>query len=102
VPGADLAVAISHDCDITNDNLEAEPEVEFIFTRIIEELGKHKHETTIHSARCWYHRSHLVVNGKTRESFHAILKTILLIYLDLMDRQEGSISWLLALILGAT
>jgi hypothetical protein len=32
----DLAVAISHDCDIANDNLDAEPAVEFILARIIE------------------------------------------------------------------
>ncbi len=30
----DLAVAISHDCDIANDNLELEPAVEFIFASI--------------------------------------------------------------------
>jgi hypothetical protein len=34
---ADLAIAISHDCDIANDNLDAEPAVEFIFSRILEE-----------------------------------------------------------------
>ncbi len=32
---ANLAIAISHDCDIANDNLDAEPAVEFIFARII-------------------------------------------------------------------
>ncbi|WP_414541474.1 hypothetical protein [Nostoc sp. CCY0012] len=37
VPGTDLAVAISHDCDIANDNLDAEPAVEFIFARILEQ-----------------------------------------------------------------
>jgi hypothetical protein len=87
VSDAYLTVAISHDCDIANDNLEAESEEEFIFARIIEELAKHKYETTIHSARCWYHRSHLVVNGKTRGLFHAILKTVLLIHLNLIGRQ---------------
>jgi hypothetical protein len=35
-PDADLAVAISHDCDIANDNLDAEPVVEFIFTRTLD------------------------------------------------------------------
>ncbi|NJM77453.1 MAG: hypothetical protein HC852_18810 [Acaryochloridaceae cyanobacterium RU_4_10] len=30
-----MAVAISHDCDISNDNLDAEPFVEFIFARIV-------------------------------------------------------------------
>ena len=34
---ADLAIAISHDCDIANDNLEDEPYVEFIFAQTIEE-----------------------------------------------------------------
>ena len=34
--GANLAVAISHDCDIANDNLDAEPAVEFIFARIVD------------------------------------------------------------------
>ncbi len=37
VPDADLAIAISHDCDIANENLDAEPAVEFIFARILEE-----------------------------------------------------------------
>lgn len=32
----DLAIAISHDCDIANDNLDAEPVVEFIFARVLE------------------------------------------------------------------
>jgi hypothetical protein len=36
-PDADLAIAISHDCDIANDNLDTEPAVEFIFSRILEE-----------------------------------------------------------------
>ncbi|QHU99822.1 hypothetical protein [Synechocystis sp. CACIAM 05] len=36
-PEADLAIAISHDCDIANDNLDTEPAVEFIFSRILEE-----------------------------------------------------------------
>lgn len=35
-PDADLAIAISHDCDIANDNLDTEPAVEFIFSRILE------------------------------------------------------------------
>jgi hypothetical protein len=35
-PDTDLAIAISHDCDIANDNLETEPAVEFIFSRILE------------------------------------------------------------------
>ena len=39
-PNADLAVAISHDCDIANDNLEAEPAVEFIFARILEQTER--------------------------------------------------------------
>ncbi|WP_052128805.1 hypothetical protein [Neosynechococcus sphagnicola] len=34
----ELAIAISHDCDIANDNLDTEPVVEFIFSRI---LGEH-------------------------------------------------------------
>lgn len=37
VPDADLAIAISHDCDIANDNLDVEPAVEFIFARILEQ-----------------------------------------------------------------
>jgi hypothetical protein len=41
---AELVVAISHDCDIANDNLEAEPTVEFIFGRIIQKLdGNYTH-----------------------------------------------------------
>lgn len=39
-----LAIAISHDCDIANDNLEAEPAVEFIFARILEQRnGNYTH-----------------------------------------------------------
>lgn len=34
---AELAVAISHDCDIANENLDAEPAVEFILTQVIEQ-----------------------------------------------------------------
>jgi len=37
VPDADLAIAISHDCDIANDNLDVEPAVEFIFACILEQ-----------------------------------------------------------------
>jgi len=33
-PDADLAIAISHDCDIANDKLDIEPAVEFIFACI--------------------------------------------------------------------
>ena len=41
---SELAVAISHDCDIANDNLDAEPAVEFIFGRIIQQLdGNYTH-----------------------------------------------------------
>lgn len=32
----DLAIAISHDCDIANDRLDVEPTVEFIFARILD------------------------------------------------------------------
>lgn len=43
-PDTDLAVAISHDCDIANDNLDAEPVVEFIFARILDERnGNYTH-----------------------------------------------------------
>lgn len=34
-PNVDLAIAISHDCDIANDKLDTEPAVEFIFSRIL-------------------------------------------------------------------
>lgn len=33
----DLAIAISHDCDIANDNLDIEPAVEFIFARVLDQ-----------------------------------------------------------------
>jgi hypothetical protein len=33
---AELAVAVSHDCDIANDKLDAEPAVEFIFASIVD------------------------------------------------------------------
>jgi hypothetical protein len=36
---ADVAVAISHDCDIANDNLETEPCIEFIFASCQEQLN---------------------------------------------------------------
>ena len=36
-PDTDLAIAISHDCDIANDNPDTEPAVEFIFARILEQ-----------------------------------------------------------------
>lgn len=32
-----FAIAISHDCDIANDNLDVEPDVEFIFARTLEQ-----------------------------------------------------------------
>lgn len=35
-PDANLAIAISHDCDIANDDLISEPAVEFIFARIVD------------------------------------------------------------------
>src|SRR5205823_3760746 len=31
-----LALAISHDCDIANDNLDAEPTVEFVLGRVVD------------------------------------------------------------------
>src|SRR5215467_11751242 len=34
-----IALAISHDCDIANDNLDAEPYVEFVLGRIINEIN---------------------------------------------------------------
>ncbi len=34
---AEVAIVISHDCDIANDNLNIEPSVEFIIARIIAE-----------------------------------------------------------------
>jgi hypothetical protein len=37
LPDTDLAIAVAHDCDIANDNLDTEPAVEFIFARILEE-----------------------------------------------------------------
>ncbi|MGL5058541.1 MAG: hypothetical protein ACRC62_01070, partial [Microcoleus sp.] len=44
MPDAALAIAISHDCDIANDNLDAEPAVEFIFARILEQSnGNYTH-----------------------------------------------------------
>jgi hypothetical protein len=36
-PEADLAIAISHDCDIANDELDAEPAVEFIFAHVLKD-----------------------------------------------------------------
>lgn len=39
---ADMAIAISHDCDITNDNIEAEPSVEFVLVKTIETIDGHK------------------------------------------------------------
>jgi hypothetical protein len=36
-PDTALAVAVSHDCDIANDNLDAEPAVEFVFARILDQ-----------------------------------------------------------------
>lgn len=44
IPDTDLAIAISHDCDIANGNLDAEPAVEFIFARILEQRnGNYTH-----------------------------------------------------------
>jgi hypothetical protein len=41
---SNLAIAISHDCDIANDNLEAEPVVEFIFAcRVDQQNGNYAH-----------------------------------------------------------
>ncbi len=39
-----VALAVSHDCDITNEDLTAEPYVEFVIGRIIEKVdGNHTH-----------------------------------------------------------
>ena len=44
IPDTDLAVAISHDCDIANDNLDTEPAVEFIAAHILEQSdGSYMH-----------------------------------------------------------
>lgn len=37
-----LAIAITHDCDIANDNVEAEPVVEFVLGRTVEEADGNK------------------------------------------------------------
>jgi hypothetical protein len=37
-PRADIAIAISHDCDIANDNMDSEPAVEFIYARLLDNL----------------------------------------------------------------
>jgi len=43
-PDVNLAIAISHDCDIANHNLDTEPAVEFILARILEQNdGKYTH-----------------------------------------------------------
>jgi len=43
-PNANLAIAISHDCDIANDNLDIEPDVEFISACIVgESNGNNTH-----------------------------------------------------------
>lgn len=36
-PDADLAIAISHDCDIAHEDLDTEPAIEFIFARILDQ-----------------------------------------------------------------
>jgi hypothetical protein len=60
---ADLAVAISHDCDIANDDLDAESSVEFIFARILgQQDGNYTHgknPRTLHIA--YRHDGELVV-----------------------------------------
>ena len=38
-PECELAVAVSHDCDIANDNLDAEPVIEFIFAKVIDQAN---------------------------------------------------------------
>lgn len=40
--GLDLAIAISHDCDIANDNLEIEPFIEFVLGRSVGEIDRNK------------------------------------------------------------
>jgi len=41
-PDLNLAIAISHDCDIANDNLNIEPFVEFVLGRSVEEIDRNK------------------------------------------------------------
>ncbi|MFQ4139347.1 hypothetical protein PGN35_023825 [Nodosilinea sp. PGN35] len=38
-PDIDLAIAISHDCDIANDSLDAEPVIEFVLVRVIKQCN---------------------------------------------------------------
>lgn len=58
---AEVAVAISHDCDIANDNLDVEPVIEFMAARVIENPNGNytyaKNPRTLHAD---YQR-----NGKT-------------------------------------
>lgn len=61
-PDADLAIAISHDCDIANDNLDIEPVVEFILARIPKQRNGNfthgKNPRTLHLD--YTHGEHLV------------------------------------------
>jgi hypothetical protein len=41
-PELKLAMAISHDCDIANDNLDVEPFVEFVLGRSVEKIDRNK------------------------------------------------------------
>ncbi|MBO3463574.1 hypothetical protein G7B40_001580 [Aetokthonos hydrillicola Thurmond2011] len=62
-PDADLAIAISHDCDIANDDLNVEPVVEFIFARILQQPnGNYTHGKNPRTLHLEYtHGENLVV-----------------------------------------
>jgi len=59
---SDLAIAISHDCDIANDDLNTEPGVEFIFSRILE---KHDGNYTHGKNPRILHLDYNINNGQT-------------------------------------
>jgi hypothetical protein len=76
---ANLAVAVSHDCDIANDNLDIEPAVEFIFAQIVEKLnGNNTHGKNPRTLHLSYKREEKTVFVELIASKRAVVsKTFL-------------------------
>lgn len=83
-----VALAISHDCDITNEDLTAEPYVEFVIGRLIDKVdGNHtyaKNPRTLHISLKY---------GEDDVSLQLLAAEKIRIYKDVLHSVEPDVAW---------